>query len=831
MEKLFLTVWHMSWTAGLAILAVLAVRLCLKRAPKAFSYALWAVVLLRLLCPVTVDSPLGLIPSARSVQRLEAETVQPALAPAPALTPDQDPVPAVPDGVQLPEGTVVNIQTQSPAVRVQTRPSWTVIAAWLWLGGMVALAGYSMVSLFKLKGRLREAAPLADEPGVWLTDRLATPFVLGLVHPRIYLPAGLPREEWDYILLHERTHIRRLDHVVKALAWLAVVLHWFNPLVWLAFRLAGRDMEMSCDERVLKELGGDIRSDYSQSLLRLSVGKGLPVGPLAFGDGDVKGRIRNILHYKKPTLWVLLLALTAVAVAAVVLLTGRAAKPQDPEGPVEVEIAFTHTGVDSASSFFVPEYVLEAAKDYVADTFPEDGWRRYSGSRYNEETGQWEPIALEEPVYFDRVRIERMQGPFVMPWRDMYLDVWRINYEHHTTMPDQAENLIVGGNYLTEDGWLCPTYPNCTYLIFVRRGQESVFLGGIMRNSSGPEEGGGFWQEVADLVAEEEGWQLSYSTPTGDGAAAVAVSGLDGLSVTWSADTSPSKGHLYFSGDWGTLCPNRTGWNITAGTAIWSDETRSALSVTMNVDRGQGEELVYFKVALTPDCYVLQRPELDRIWDEELMSTARILAQAMEGAERYYYETGTWEDGPLPFTQPLEMEFLSGAGGWSTQLLLRPDGSFEGYYSDMDMGSGGSDYGSTQYICQFHGKFRDMIPATAASWSLTLDQLVLDTGRPVGEAWIEDRVRYVSSGPYGLDDLEGAALEPGAAFLLYTPDATAARPGSELYGLEDEDSPLFEFFVWWPHRHEMTGHAGTLGCYALRSMETGRSFFSESGVT
>lgn len=827
MEKLFLTVWHMSLTAVPVILAVLAVRLCLKKAPKVFSYALWAVVLLRLLCPVTVDSPLGLVPSARSVQRIEAEAVRPD--PVLALTPNEAPVPAIPGGTPTPADTVVRVEPSAPAVSVQKGLGWTVAAAWLWLGGMAALAGYSLISLLRLKRKLREATPLEGQSGVWLTDHVSTPFVLGLVRPRIYLPAGLPGEEWDYVLLHERTHIRRLDHVVKALAWLAVTVHWFNPLVWLAFRLAGRDMEMSCDEAVLKKLGEEIRGDYSRSLLRLSAGKGLPVGPLAFGDGDTKGRIQNILRYKKPTLWILLLALTAVAVAAVVLLTGRAPRPEGPKDPVEVEIAFTHSGVDPTSSFFVPEYALEAAEDYVAGTFPEDGWQRHCGSRYHEETGQWEPIPLDEPVYFDRVRVENMRGPFVMPWRDMYLEAWRINYEHHTTMPDRAENLIVGGNYLTEDGWFCPTYPNCTYLIFVRRDQERSFLGGIMRNSSGPEEGGGFWQEVADLVAKEEGWELTYSTPEGDGAAGVAVSGprLGGLEVTWSADTSPSKGHLYFSGNWSQLCP-MLDWPVTAGTAIWSDESRSALSVTMNVDRGQGEELVYFEVALTPEHYVRTRPELmetTQPWDEELMSTARTLAAVMTGAEGYYYETGTWTEGSLPFSQPLELDFLSGSGGWCTELLLRPDGSFEGSYRDSDMGSGGPDYGATEYVCRFHGRFRDMAPVTAASWSLTLDELSLDTGRPVGEEWVEDRVRYVSSQPYGFDDLEGVALEPGSAFLLYTPAASAARPGSELYGLEDESSPLFEFFVWWPDRHELTGHAGTLGCYALRSLETGRSFF------
>lgn len=631
MERLFLTVWHMSLAASLVILVVLAVRLCLKKAPKVFSYALWAVVLARLLCPVTVDSPVGLVPSARSLGR-GAETV----IDVPAQGPDTAPVPAIPaDGTQMPDDTVTNIRLLSPAVRVQKGPSWMTLAAWLWLCGVAGLAAYSLVSLLGLKRELREAVPLEGQEGVCLAEGVPTPFVLGLLRPRIYLPAGLPREEWDYILLHERTHIRRLDHVVKALAWLAVLLHWFNPLVWLAFRLAGRDMEMSCDESVLKELGPEVRGDYSQSLLRLSAGKGLPAGPLAFGDGDAKGRIKNILNYKKPTLWVLLLALLVVAAAVVALLTGRAVRP----GAVEVEVAFDHVGNDLTSSFFVPEDVLDAAKEYVRQLYPTDGMRAAHWGEYNASTGQYEEWPDPPAISFDGARLESMKGPWAKEWRGQQLEIWQLNYEYHTDADAGLiwDYFIVGGMYLTEDGWLCNTYPNSTFLIFTVEGEKRQYVDAIMNNTDDPGSGD-FWQSMADRMVELEDWELSYSTPTGDGSAGVAVSGLDGLTVTWSADTSPSRGHLYFSGDWGTICPGRTGWKIAQGTAIWSDEARTALSVTMNVDWGQGEKLVYFEVALSPEHYVLQRPDLVETvqpGDDELMSTARTLAKVMDGAEAY----------------------------------------------------------------------------------------------------------------------------------------------------------------------------------------------------
>lgn len=173
----------------------------------------------------------------------------------------------------------------------------------------------------------------------------------------------------------------------------------------------------------------------------------------------------------------------------------------------------------------------------------------------------------------------------------------------------------------------------------------------------------------------------------------------------------------------------------------------------------------------------------------------------------------------LPIEEPLEMRFASGVGAWSTELTLNPDGSFTGLFVDADMGSDGPDNpGGTRYVCQFHGKFHQIAQITPASWYMTLEELTLDTGHPVGEQWIEDEVLYVSSDPYGFDNEDGP-LQPGAAFVLYTPDAQGHAPGTELYG-------ACEFWTWWPDRHVFHSASDTLGCYGLHNLETGYGFFT-----
>ena len=354
MRDLLLNVLNMSLTASGIILVVLLVRLALRRAPKIFSYALWAVVLFRLLCPCTVESAVSLVSSARAFT--------PAVVESPGFY--------VHSGVPVVDEPVNYLMAyyrygMGVEVSVSDRVDFLGTVSAVWLAGAALLLAYSPLSLLKLRRRLAGSVPLQGQKGVRLADHIPSPFVLGIVRPQIYLPSGLNEGERDYILLHERTHIRRGDHILQALAWLAVAVHWFNPLVWLAFHLAGKDMEMSCDEAVLCKMGRDVRADYSTSLLRLSQGGKLPAGPLAFGGGDPASRIRNVLSYKKPAVWVVALALAAVACTGVALATDQKRPLIDPDSVTTVTRfnATRNTTTPQRTGVYTPEDRWEDLND------------------------------------------------------------------------------------------------------------------------------------------------------------------------------------------------------------------------------------------------------------------------------------------------------------------------------------------------------------------------------------------------------------------------------------------------------------------------------------
>lgn len=295
MQAVFTKILNMSLTGSIVIAVVLLARLLLKRAPKIYSYALWAVVLFRLLCPLSITAGLSV------------------LKPIPVTTtPGISAVSYRPVAQAVRENIPVPIQQEvvSPQLVEQSETKLTPkqVATYIWLTGASMMALYSVVQYWILRRRLAEAAPLQGE--IYLADRISSPFVMGVFRPRIYLPSGTPIAERRFIVAHERHHIRRGDPLWKLLGYIALCLHWFNPLVWLAFVLAGKDMEMSCDEAVIKRLGEHIRADYSQALLRLATRKRIVSGmPLAFGEGDTKGRVMNMAKWKKPKVWVSLICL------------------------------------------------------------------------------------------------------------------------------------------------------------------------------------------------------------------------------------------------------------------------------------------------------------------------------------------------------------------------------------------------------------------------------------------------------------------------------------------------------------------------------------------
>lgn len=328
--------WDMSLTAAWAAGAVVLLRLVLKkRAPRRVICLLWLVVFARLLVPVSLESPVSLVPPALSEQnRAEVSSpvvpqggtvFQPASPAQPTATGTAGTVPVV-----TAPAPVEN--TPAPEVPETSSFPWKALLAGVWLAGAAGMLGCGLVTYVSLRRRVRFAVRVSGQ--VWEDENVTSPFILGLIRPRIYLPSGLEGQARRFILCHEFAHLRRFDHVVKPLCWLAMAVHWFNPAVWAAFLLLSRDMEGACDESVLRALGEGVKADYSYTLLALADRRRVPAPcPLAFDEGDAKGRIKNVLNYRRPALWIVVVSVLAVIVAAVCLLTNPVAEKPGDDGP------------------------------------------------------------------------------------------------------------------------------------------------------------------------------------------------------------------------------------------------------------------------------------------------------------------------------------------------------------------------------------------------------------------------------------------------------------------------------------------------------------------
>lgn len=308
MTELFLEVVNRSISTGWLILAVLALRVLLKDAPKWVNMLLWGMVAFRLLCPVSVESILSLIPSA--------QTVSPGIM--------MDPAPTVSTGIPALNAAVNPVITASfapnPGDSANPLQIWIPIAAAVWVCGMVCLAVYTAVSWWRLHRKVASAVRLRE--GLYQSEFVDSPFVLGILRPRIYLPFLQEGQAMDHIIAHEQAHIRRHDHWWKPLGFLLLTVYWFHPLMWAAYILLCRDMEMACDEAVIRDLNEEARADYAQALLSFSTRRrGRIACPLAFGEVGVRARVMSVLHYRRPGFWVLLVSAMLCLALAVCFLT------------------------------------------------------------------------------------------------------------------------------------------------------------------------------------------------------------------------------------------------------------------------------------------------------------------------------------------------------------------------------------------------------------------------------------------------------------------------------------------------------------------------------
>ena len=309
MAAVFLKLLNLSISASWLVLAVLVLRLVSKRSPKWMNVLLWGIVALRLVLPFSIESALSLIPSAETVSPVAVQS-----APAPTIT----------SGVSVIDNAVNPSLSEHfaavPTASVNPLYVWTEIAGWVWLIGLGAMLLYALASYLRLRRRVSVSLPIQDN--IYLCDAISSPFILGVVKPHIYLPSGLDEVQRQNVLSHERAHLARRDHWWKPLGFALLAVYWFNPVLWLAYTLLCRDIELACDERVIRTMDESAVKTYSTVLLACSMPrKAVITCPLAFGEVGVKERVKNALHYKKPAFWVVAASVAVCVVVAVCFLT------------------------------------------------------------------------------------------------------------------------------------------------------------------------------------------------------------------------------------------------------------------------------------------------------------------------------------------------------------------------------------------------------------------------------------------------------------------------------------------------------------------------------
>lgn len=309
MAAVFLKLLNLSISASWLVLAVLVLRLISKRSPKWMNVLLWGIVALRLVLPFSVESALSLIPSA--------ETVSPAVV-------QFDPAPTITSGVSVIDNAVNPSLSEHfaavPTASVNPLYVWAYLAGWVWLIGLGVMLLYALVSYLRLRRRV--SVSLCVRENIYLCDAISSPFILGVVKPRIYLPSGLDEVQRQNVLSHERAHLARRDHWWKPLGFALLAVYWFNPVLWLAYALLCRDIELACDERVIRTMDESAVKTYSTVLLACSMPrKAVITCPLAFGEVGVKERVKNALRYKKPAFWVVAASVAVCVVVAVCFLT------------------------------------------------------------------------------------------------------------------------------------------------------------------------------------------------------------------------------------------------------------------------------------------------------------------------------------------------------------------------------------------------------------------------------------------------------------------------------------------------------------------------------
>lgn len=382
MSALFLKIVNMNIAASWLVLAVLLLRLVLKKAPKWVSVLLWGIVAVRLVCPFSFESMLSLIPSA--------ETIHPDIM--------MDRTPQIHTGINSLNNVINPIVYESfapdPVASMNPLQLWIPLAALIWIIGIVTMLLYTAISYLVLRRKVATAVLLRDN--IFQSENVDSPFVLGIVKPKIYLPFRIAGQNMEHVIAHENSHIRRKDHWWKPFGFLLLTLHWFNPLLWIGYVLLCRDIELACDEKVIKELDSEHRADYTAALVSCSVSRrSIAACPLAFGEVGVKERVKSVMHYKKPAFWLVIAAITACIVVAVCFLTDP---PSEKEGSSDYQAAISPAPTGSEAQI-VNTVTTERTTYYELS----DGTYRADGRDYRyrlEITGRMHDAAVDSTFVY-----------------------------------------------------------------------------------------------------------------------------------------------------------------------------------------------------------------------------------------------------------------------------------------------------------------------------------------------------------------------------------------------------------------------------------------------
>lgn len=897
MAGIFVEVVNRSIAAGWLVLAVTALRFVLRKGPRWVNLLLWGMVALRLLCPVSIESRFSLIPDARPITGGFAGTLYPAAfssegkeagegtASSPAEDFQGNPVrddgqeKGASDGAQgkgLPGSVFSDLQKERNIIRILST---------IWIFGTGTMFLYAAVSYFRLRRQVSAAVLFRDS--VFRSGQVDSPFVLGVIKPRIYLPLQMEERYVEMVELHERSHIRGGDHLWKLLGFGLLSVYWFHPLLWLAYVLLCRDIEMACDERVIKGLDRQRRADYSQALLDCSVrSRGIRACPLAFGEAGVKTRVKSVLNYRKPGFWALLAAVAACGAAALCFLTDPVrrdtlvwAQALEAGDVAEAEVVIYNAPADkqykkltendiavivslinqSRGSFVAEHEDMDGGATFLYLTLADGSYHEVGNmgntylvidGDYFEEDYSWlsswsdiipegeGPLPEENPVRqltLDEVLELSKKGEDLV-WADFrgfaYTEIGSGLYIRRFEI-DEEFDLIIGGHAMPDTGAEVPLYITLRASakpgwalgesVEIRTGDTEAFI----RKHQDPQalEEVVIWEE-ADLDRDGETENIRVRETVKGEAYVLEVLKRDGT-LLWSEEAgTPHVG-------WNTLLLYQEGGedyliryqpSLSQGIGSYTCEQ---FSLAGGAEKPENAWEADFELA-SGEVTGMMRAFAERA--NQFMKEGTVLLSTQDGqlavgpwrAEelswlypvRFYPEDGetepaesVWADfaaGLPEDTAPLEFVLASGASAWGTSITLYPDGSFQGVYEDGENIAAESYPRGTRYICRFNGKFDEITKIDEYAFSMHLAELNIET--EADRVWIEDEIRYIGAGPFG--------LEEGEEFVFYLPGVS----------IEDLDEA---FAAWSPDYYLWRdGAIEKLPAYGLYNVEAGYGFFT-----